>query len=363
MIHIPLHERLPELAERESRTLSISNSPHVPDGDYALLESYCEESDCDCRRVFLSVCSRRRLKAVIAFGWEDREFYARWMGTRDRRTVDGLKGPCLNLASPQSRLAPVLLDLVREALKDEAYVERIKRHYALFKESLRKRPGGRNDSFAGLTKPASGARCGTLPEAEERRFFGIWWPLLGFVNQKRRFVPDWPKQPGRVGVDTANAGKLRDALWQDDALRESFIASNPAGLSGRDLEIVASWKRRIGKSFIVVRHLKGHSVFLDESPPSRAYGVCGLYDPIEKVVGSRLPVAVEAVLLPFEGRIVYDGLMKLYPVTFGPGMRKNIAAAYRRARESGGIVTRIEETVAGEKGAGGAESQLVKEDS
>jgi len=344
MIHIPLHDRLPELAECESRTLSISNSPQVPDGDYALLEAYCEDPDCDCRRVFLSVCSRRKVEAVIAFGWEDREFYARWMGTRDSGMVDELKGPCLNLASPQSRLAPALLALVRETLKEDAYVARIKRHYALFKESLRRRPGGAVAAPSGPAKPAPGGQGGTLPEGEERRFFGIWWPLLGFVNEKLRLVPDWPKEPNLNGVDFANADKLRDALWRDEGLRESFIAANPAALSTRDLEIVASWKRRIGRSFFVVRHLKRHSVFLDEGPSARAYGVCGLYDPIEKVVGSRLPVAVKAVLLPFEGRIVYDGLMKLYSVTFGPGMRKNIAAAYRRAREPGGIVTRIEDT-------------------
>lgn len=137
----------------------------------------------------------------------------------------------------------------------------------------------------------------TLPEEEERRFFRIWWPLLRFVNEKRRLVPDWPKEPGPGGVVPADADKIRGALWHDDALRESFIAANPAGLSERDLRIVASWKRRLGKSFLVVRHLKGHSLFLDEGPPPRSYGVCGLHDPIEEVVGSRLPVAVEAVLL------------------------------------------------------------------
>lgn len=111
----------------------------------------------------------------------------------------------------------------------------------------------------------------------------------------------------------------------------------------------------------MVRHLKGHNVFLDEGPPARAYGVCGLHDPIEKVVGSRLPAAVEAVLLPFEGRIVYDGLMKLYSVAFGPGMRANIAAAYRAAREAGGIVTRIEEPADVCSGSGGARTQLARE--
>lgn len=189
-------------------------------------------------------------------------------------------------------------------------------------------------------------RCGALPEEDERRFFRIWWPLLSFVNEKRRLVAGWPKEPEPAGVDCASADKLRDALWQDDALREAFITANPARLSERELDIVESWRHRVAKSFLIVRHRKGHSVFLDEGPPPCAYEVTGLHDPIGKIIGLQLPVAAEAVLLPFEGRIVYDGLMKRYSVSFGPGIRRQIAAAYRAAREAGGVVTRLEETAA-----------------
>ncbi len=189
-------------------------------------------------------------------------------------------------------------------------------------------------------------RCSALPEEDSRRFFRIWRPLLRFVNEKRQIVADWPKEPDPGAVDCASADKLRDALWRDDALREAFITANPARLSERELSIVESWKHRVAKSFLVVRHLKGHSVFLDEGPPSRAFGVSGIHDPIERVVGFQLPVAVAAVLLPFEGKIVYDGLMKRYSVTFGPGMRRNIAAAYRRVREAGAVVTQLKDTAA-----------------
>ncbi len=78
----------------------------------------------------------RESVAVIAYGWEDREFYVDWFGEDEPRVIDNLKGPTLNDASPQSKLAPILLERVKRVLKDDQYVERIKRHYRLFKEKI-----------------------------------------------------------------------------------------------------------------------------------------------------------------------------------------------------------------------------------
>ena len=77
--------------------------------------------------------------AVIAYGWEKSKFYADWFGDNDPLIIEELKGPVLNLASPQSELAPVLLDRVKKyVLKDRHYTERIKRHYRMFKDLIEK---------------------------------------------------------------------------------------------------------------------------------------------------------------------------------------------------------------------------------
>jgi hypothetical protein len=104
----------PDLAERETRTVTTLDSARLPGGSYTLIEMYCDEPDCDCRRVFFSVASANtsRIETVIAYGWESPEFYARWMGDDDPKTIRGLQGPILNPGSPHSALAPALLDLV-----------------------------------------------------------------------------------------------------------------------------------------------------------------------------------------------------------------------------------------------------------
>jgi hypothetical protein len=138
MPYEPFHERFPEIAEKETRTLIAINDPDLPDGEYGLVEAYCNEPDCDCRRVFFHVADWRtgRILAVIAYGWESKEYYVKWFGENDPDIIKKLQGPALNLLSHQSELAPVLLQKVKYVLRDRNYLGRIKRHYEMFKETV-----------------------------------------------------------------------------------------------------------------------------------------------------------------------------------------------------------------------------------
>jgi hypothetical protein len=136
-----LHRRLPKLAEAETRQLTIlgGNDGDLPPGTYTFHEMFCDEEGCDCRRVFFYVVSsrRRKLEAVIGYGWEPPEFYAKWMRNPDPDSIADLVGPSLNPLSPQSSLAPALLQAMRDlVLRDEKYVARLARHYRAFKETL-----------------------------------------------------------------------------------------------------------------------------------------------------------------------------------------------------------------------------------
>lgn len=131
-------EKFEEIAEKETRSIILFSDPDLPDDQYGLIESYCDEPDCDCRRVFFNVFAlqREEIVAVIAYGWESKKFYAEWLGDNDPEIIKELQGPVLNTASRQSKLAPALLEKVKYILKDKNYVERLKRHYKMFKETI-----------------------------------------------------------------------------------------------------------------------------------------------------------------------------------------------------------------------------------
>ena len=145
MPYVPFYELYPEIAKRETRKITVfrGHPSGLPAGDYGFVETFCDEPDCDCRRVLFSVVSSRhhknKVEAVVTYGWSTANFYSKWWGNDDPKIIAELQGPGLNVGSPQSPLAPALLQLVKEVLlQDDAYIERIKRHYWMFREKLGK---------------------------------------------------------------------------------------------------------------------------------------------------------------------------------------------------------------------------------
>ena len=82
--------------------------------------------------------------------------------------------------------------------------------------------------------------------------------------------------------------EVRDALWDNPHLIDSFVAQNPFGLPAEELALVGQWKHFVKGRFFLVRPLKKHSIFLGQDGPL-AYGVLGLTDEIEDLLGSTFP--------------------------------------------------------------------------
>ena len=149
---IPFSKRFPGLAERETRTvtlLSECNEWNLPAGQYAFLESYCGDRKCDCRRVFINVGyldksfsagkEKLRILATIGYGWDTLDYYSTWFGRRDDLTPDedivrDFKGPVLEIGGVYSEHSQKVLKLFKEVmLNDAVFIQRLKKHYKLFK--------------------------------------------------------------------------------------------------------------------------------------------------------------------------------------------------------------------------------------
>ncbi|MBI4703379.1 MAG: hypothetical protein HY744_19875 [Deltaproteobacteria bacterium] len=185
----------------------------------------------------------------------------------------------------------------------------------------------------------------TLDAAETERFYRIWCALLSFANEHLQLVAPLPARPAPGSLNTADAATVRDGLWKNDALLERFVTENAADLGPPDLATVASWCHRVSGDFFVVRHLKRYSMFLQPGPPDHVYGVVGMATPLADLLPSfALPIMLQAVLLPFDGRIIYDSLFSARNVVFGRGARRNLLESARRARSREGIITTLGES-------------------
>lgn len=122
---IPFYVVEPDLAFQEMRVMqALVVQDGLPVGTYGLLEFYCPDPECDCRRVMLNVAEQENPKDLLAS--------ISYAFDRD----DEMAGPFLDPMNPQSEYAEELLQLVeRVVLSDPGYVARLERHYELVKQA------------------------------------------------------------------------------------------------------------------------------------------------------------------------------------------------------------------------------------
>ncbi|MBI4023936.1 MAG: hypothetical protein HY360_03085 [Verrucomicrobia bacterium] len=143
----PFWERFPEVAACETRVVMLPYAKGgMPADTYGFLELYCDEPTCDCRRVLLQVRTEAEPNTILAtinYGWESVAFYTRWMHG-DRKLAREIRDASLDPLNPQSKWSLLLLNLFQKVvLFDPAYVARLARHYAMFKQGLFKPTSGK----------------------------------------------------------------------------------------------------------------------------------------------------------------------------------------------------------------------------
>ena len=170
-------------------------------------------------------------------------------------------------------------------------------------------------------------------------FYKLYPALVCYANQKLKLVAEIATDLEQyLAVPAELRLKVRNALHAHQELIDGFVQENPANLAPDELAVVSQWKNAVVGSFYIFRYLKQYTVFLDDRSPPLAYGVIAVADPIEDLLGPNLPILTQAVLLPFKGKIIYDGLLASYRVSFGPGIRERLKETYKRAKEVNGII-------------------------
>lgn len=180
-----------------------------------------------------------------------------------------------------------------------------------------------------------------LSQRDVDLFYKLMWSLQFYVNQQCRILSDIKSVEEYAALSISEKVDVRNALWKNPKLIDAYVEKNPDGLSDEGLDIVRKWKRFVAGSFQIFRFLKKHAIFIDEN--SHVYAVMGLTESLEEMFyGRRPPIMVQAVLLPFKGDIVYDGMLSSYNIFFGGGIRSRLKEEYMAAKQNDRIVTTLE---------------------
>jgi hypothetical protein len=179
-----------------------------------------------------------------------------------------------------------------------------------------------------------------LSPEDAAQFFKLMPALQVFANRKLQIIKGLENVAQYQKISNEQRAKLRNAFYQNTDLIDEFVRENPLGFWPEELAIISGWKNFVAGEFMIERVLKKYAIFIGNE---KVYGVLALTEPFRQVIGGMpLPVYVKTVLLPFNGKIIYDGLIEGYNIFFGHGVATSASNTYKAAKQQGMIVESLD---------------------
>ncbi len=178
-----------------------------------------------------------------------------------------------------------------------------------------------------------------LSANEVNEFFGIWLPLLGYVNKKAKLYPELDTMTVEKGMVPQIAGKIAEKLWADVSLIDGYLAENNRLTEG-EKDLLRSWKRAKTDNFIYERQLREGAVFINQA--REVYIVKGTSLSFNVMLGGRpLPLALTATLLPFRDAVITDGIIGLMDISYGENMKRGFREIYNDAVKGNRLIRQL----------------------
>jgi len=175
-----------------------------------------------------------------------------------------------------------------------------------------------------------------LSEDDGKLFYKLWLPLLAYVNYVKNINHSLTDMDAATAIRPREAKEVADVLWDEPQLIDEYLSDHPE-IDGVEREILASWKRRVKDKFFVERHLKKGTILISGNT-DEIYLVLGITSSWEYMTRyARLPIVVDATLIPFKSVIISDGLVGSYSVSFGGNITQSLKESYMAAKKAGRI--------------------------
>ena len=176
---------------------------------------------------------------------------------------------------------------------------------------------------------------------EAELFFALYTSLIGFAAGRPGGIEGIRDAGTFKSAPNEAKAQARNHLLNNIQLIKDYMEENPDGFRERELGYMSDWSLFMQGDFFAVQNLKKYTVFLPADDSTKAYGVLGLTDEIADMLPPTLPLLIKAVLLPWKGQIICDGLFTIYNISFGSGIRGSIRESYRQAKAAG-IITSLD---------------------
>ncbi len=179
----------------------------------------------------------------------------------------------------------------------------------------------------------------TLNDSEYKAFLITHIGLLYYVGQRKGIVPPSMSMKGFIADGLISKSSSRDLFHQTPSLLDDYLAENEGKLTDEQVEILSGFKEKIAGTFVIYKCYTNHAIFI-ETKTNKFYAVKALRDRFDDFFDT-FPTLVDAVILPFKGKIIYDGFFKAIGMGFGAGIRASMNDDYRKAKKKNRIIMRL----------------------
>ena len=174
-----------------------------------------------------------------------------------------------------------------------------------------------------------------LSKEDAELFYKLFFSLLNYINNKFKINNEIQKLYYGKSVDPRAVKEIADRLWENTELIDEYLTEEK--LPEEHKNIILGWKKRISGKFIVERHLKKGTIFI-QAENREVYLVSGIISSWDEMLcGIPLPVIITAVLIPFRNVIISDGLVSVSNIFFGKNLRSEFKDIYLSAKKTGNI--------------------------
>jgi hypothetical protein len=176
-----------------------------------------------------------------------------------------------------------------------------------------------------------------LSEQEYLSYLKVHIELLFYCYCKMKGIKDGLSFEKFIRKPFNTKVEARNFFNEKPELLDSYLTENHK-LTSIEKNILKGFKLKISSKFIILKQLSNYAIFMDVYSEI-FYAVLALSDTFQDMVES-LPVLVNATILPFNGKIIYDGFMTR-EVYIGKNMENNLLTQYKTAKENKTIIKEI----------------------
>lgn len=220
-----------------------------------------------------------------------------------------------------SSMTPQLLKCIKNAMDDIPLAI----YYGMTMNEMKEKVNKEEESLKYLESVKQSRAC--LGAKEAHYFYKIYMSLLDYVNKKHHIIRE-NNLASAYHVNPSDQVEIRNKLFEDLSIIDEFVALNPNRLNSTLLKQVKEMKNAIMMNCIIVKYENNYTLVMGED--ETLYGVIGGVCNLDEVIPAHsLPYVCKLVLVPYKGKIVYDGVIEGANIHMGDGFCSMVADAIK----------------------------------